>query len=116
MASPNNAIRVAFEPLRVLAFGGITNVYAAVGTPLANSCRLFEIVNTTDELIYVSLDGVTDQFVVPGGGSSVFDFTTNRSDFGGIFCIAANTEVWVRAPLGNPTLGDVYVVVCYGAE
>ena len=116
MSATNNAIRVAFEPIRELAFGGITNVYAAVGTPFLYPCRMLVLFNNTDVLLAVSFDGVTDHLAIPGGGQIIFDFTTNRSDFGGYFVLPVGTEIWVAAPFGNPTINEFFATVIYGQD
>jgi len=112
-----SSARIAFEPLRTLAFGGITNVYAAVGTSFANPVRLLKITNMTNEDIIVSYNGVTDNDVVIASGFTLYDYCTNQSAKGGLLEQPVGDGVWVkRAGAANPTSGNVYVTVIYAAQ
>ena len=112
-----SSARIAFEPLRTIAFGGITNVYAAVGTAFANPVRLLKITNMTDVDIIVSYNGVTDQDIVIASGFTLYDYCTNQSSVGGLLEQPVGDGVWVkRAGAANPISGNVYVTVIYAAQ
>lgn len=109
------AIRMLPETLRTLAYTGITGAYATVGTPFAHPISIFLFQNQTDQLSFVSLDGVNDHFAVPSAGFILFDLTTNKTLSQGIF-FSEGTQVYVRAPGSLPSLNGVSLSVLYGAN
>jgi len=116
MSSLSQAVRLLPEALRTLNFSGISTVYSPVGTSFNNACRLLYIVNNTNAILWFSLDGVTDHFVVPVTSSIIIDVTANRTDIGGALSIAMGTRVFVRGEPdtgGAPSSGDVFVSVFY---
>ena len=104
MSNQSLAVRLYAEPLRTLAFGSISNVYAGLGTALANPCRQFIIVNTTDVILFFSLDGITDHFVVPSNGQFVSDVASNATQPAGGIYLAQGDRLYVS---GLPSLGSV---------
>jgi hypothetical protein len=107
------SVRLQLEPLRTLAFGGISGTYAGIGTALVNPCRLLYIVNTTDVLLTFSDDGVNNKFVVPSMSHLIIDIGSNKTLLGGSLNIAQGTTIYVK---GAPTLGDVYLTTAYGSN
>lgn len=99
------------EPLRTIAFGGITGTYAGVGTALTNPGRIYWLQNDTDALLTFSWDGLTDHFVLPSGAFVLLDVTSNRTDTGGSLNIATGQRTYVK---GAPTSGAVYLTSFYG--
>ncbi len=53
-----NAIRIMYEELKTLAFGGISGTYAAVGSAFENPDRILKITNTTDANLLISFNGI----------------------------------------------------------
>ncbi len=113
MASPNVAVRLLFEPLRSLAFGSISGVYAGIGTALANPCRIIYITNNTNALLTFSLDGITDNFVVLAYTNLIIDIMANHATVGGSLSIAQGTRFYVK---GAPSNNAVYLSACYGSN
>ncbi len=111
--STSLAIRLLAETLRTLAFGSISGTYAALGTALANPCRILYIVNNTDALLTFSFDGVNDHFVIPSMSFMILDVTSNMSIPGGWLTIAQGTKIYVK---GSPGSGSVYLSVFYGGN
>jgi hypothetical protein len=111
-----SSVRVAFEQLRVLAFGGITNVYAPVGGPFLNPVRMLIIHNTTNVGIIVSYDGVTPASYIPATSSRVLDYGSNMADKAGLLEQPAYQSVYVITETINPTSGNVYVEVIYASD
>jgi len=109
--SNNLAIQITPETLRTLAFGSISGTYAGIGTPLAEPSRIYYLVNQTDVLLTFSWDGINDHFVVPAGSYILIDVTSNRTNVGGAFAVAANTRTYVK---GSPGSGSVYLSSFYG--
>lgn len=109
------AIRFAAEPVRSIAFGGISGTYAAIGTPLVNPIRQFLIQNETDALLMFSLDGVNDHFPIPAGGFFLDDVSSNKSLLAQGWFLAAGTTLYVRT-VGSPSTGNVYFSAFYGQD
>ena len=66
-----------FDAIRSLPFSGISAAYAAVGTPLTRNWRIFKISNNTDGDLFISADGVIDNFFIPAGSFTLYDLSTN---------------------------------------
>lgn len=107
--------RVArFEPIREAAFGAIGAGYTAIGTLTTDYTRLFSIQNSTNQDIYISLDGVTDHIRVATGSAKVFDISANKVRDDGLF-IPKGTVFYVKRAGAAPTSGSVSIEVLYAA-
>lgn len=104
--------RMVPEPVRSLAFGGISGTYAVVGTPLANPARIVIFQNFTDGDLMISFDGVNDHLPVPNKGEVKLDVTTNKTNIQG-FYISQHTQFWVKQ-ISAPTVGSLYISAFYG--
>lgn len=111
-----SSILVRFEPLRSVAFGGISGAYAGVGSPFANPVRLICIDNFTDVNIFVSFNGVDNHTVVAANGFKLLDYSSNKGEKGGLLEQSQGTRVYVKAETSNPSLGNVYVTVIYASQ
>lgn len=101
------------DTLRSAAFGSITGSYTAVGSPLAFPARIICFTNTTDKDVLVSMDGTTDQLIVPAGSFKLFDITTNHRPVNqDDFCFANGTQWYVKyvAAVGS---GAFYIEIVY---
>jgi hypothetical protein len=107
---------ITFDAVRTLAFGGISGVFAAIGTALTEPARIIKIQNTTNQSIEFSLDGVTIHDVIPSNAFALYDLTANKTRDEGIY-IREGTIFYIRRPAAeaNPTSGNVYVTVLRGA-
>ena len=103
-----------WEPLRVLASGAIDANYALIGDRLLNPTRIIDFINTCNETVFLSINGIDDHIVVPGNGGKTKDMCAARNggDFSGLF-VSAQTQFWVRCPSGPATGGSVYIEVIY---
>ena len=116
MSNLVSSVRVRFEPLRSLAFGSISGTYSGVGLPFANPVRILKFSNETDASILVSINGVDDHDIVAGNGFCLYDFTTNKSDAGGLLEQPQGDRIYVKAESSLPTLGNFYVTVIYASQ
>jgi hypothetical protein len=108
--------RAYLDPLRSVAFGSITGSYTAVGTPMANPSRIICFTNTTNEDVTFSMDGTTDQLIVPAGSFKLFDVSTNRRPVGqDDFCFVVGTQWYVKYLIA-PTSGNVYIEIVYAHQ
>lgn len=106
---------VNYDPRRSLAFGGIGAAYAQVGTSFTRPVRLIKLVNTSNQAMDVSADGVVDHDILPANAFYLYDLTSNKvRDEGAFFRVGYG--VWVKSTSGvAPTSGAVYAVVICGA-
>ncbi len=96
------------EVLRVLAQGsGLTTTYAAIGTPLVNPCRIIRFLNTSDQLVTISWDGVNAHMILPSNSFILLDVSVNTINYLNNF-ISANQQFYAKTALA-PTLGAVYL-------
>jgi len=111
-----SAKKVYFDTLRSLAFGGISAIYAPVGTPLTVEARIICITNNTAGGMIFSTDNTNadGQLFLPAGTFKLFDLTANlvpgKDDN---FVIAKGTQFYVKQAAA-PTSGAVYIEIVYG--
>ena len=104
--------RALFEPLRVLAYTGISGTYAAVGAPLAFPSHAFRIINNTDGDMFLSYDGTTNFLFVPASSFVLYDISTNN-DVDTPFYFAAGTQWYVKQSTAA-SKNAVYIETIYG--
>lgn len=105
--------KAQLDVLRTVGFAGISGVFVPVGAPQSFQARIICFTNTTNEDVIFSMDGVTDQLIVPAGGFKLFDITTNHRPVNqDDFCFANGTQWYVTAGV-TPTSGSVYIEIVY---
>jgi hypothetical protein len=101
------------DTLRTLAFGSIGATFEPVGPPFAYQARIICFTNTTNEDVIFSMDGSTDQLIVPAGSFKLFDITMNHRPVNmDDFVFAIGTQWYVRYTAA-PGSGAVYIEVVY---
>jgi hypothetical protein len=101
------------DVLRTLAFGGIGATFAPVGASFSYQARIICFTNTTNSDVILSMDGTTDQLIVPAGSFKLFDVTMNHRPVNmDDFCFAIGTQWYVRYAAA-PASGAVYIEVVY---
>lgn len=101
----------SFETLRTVAFGSITGSFAALGTPLANQSLAFRVINTTDQDIEISFDGVNAQLYVVAGTFVLYDVSSDKNPSKNL-CIPQHTQVFVKY-VSAPSKGTVVFETLY---
>ena len=109
MSSPG--IRLAIEPVRSIAFGGISGTYAGIGTAIDNPAHMMYIVNATDALLMFSDDGVVDKFPIAASTSFILDINANKTTPEGFF-LGKGRRIYVKQ-VGVPSTGNVYLSIFY---
>jgi hypothetical protein len=107
--------RAFFEPLRTLAFGGISGSYAAVGTPLEHQVRVFCITNDTQGDMIFSLDNTeaAGQMFIARGSYKLYDVQANmNAQFDDKYVLAVGEQFYVKQETA-PVDGAVYIEVMY---
>lgn len=107
--------RVNFEPMRTLAFGGISGTYAAVGDPLDNPCRVFCITNNTQGDMIFAVDNTVaaGHMFVAAGSYKLYDLQSNMNvQFDDKYVLPIGTQFYVKQDTA-PVDGDVWIEVLY---
>jgi hypothetical protein len=96
-----------------LAFGSIGATFSPVGAPFSYQARIICFTNTTNEDVIFSMDGSTDQLIVPAGSFKLFDITMNHRPVNmDDFVFSIGTQWYVRYTAA-PGSGAVYIEVVY---
>jgi hypothetical protein len=105
---------VRFDPLRTLAFGGISGTYAPVGIPLATNWRAFKITNNTDGDLIISADGTTDNLFIPAMSFTLYDLATNGAPVQQTddFVMQIGTQFYAKQSTA-PTSGALFIEGIY---
>ena len=101
------------DALRTVVYSSLTSTYAAIGSAFEFQARIICFTNTTNEDVLFSMDGSTDQLVVPAGSFKLFDVTTNHRPVNqDDFCFSIGTQWYVKYA-ASPSSGAVYIEVVY---
>ena len=107
--------RAFFEPLRSLAFGGISASYAVVGTATDNTVKVFCITNNTQGDMIFSLDNTVaaGQMYVAAGSYKLYDVQANmNAQFDDKYVFPVGTQFYVKQDTA-PVDGAVYIEIMY---
>lgn len=104
--------RATFDAIRELDFGDISSSYAAIGTPLSDNTRIISFNNGTNEAVYVSIDGSTDNLRLRGNSFKLLDLSANKIRDDGLF-LPAGLQFYIKEVSSSPTSGSVWIEVLY---
>ena len=105
--------RAFFEPIKTLAFGGISAVYASVGSPTTHPIRAFKISNNTQGSMLFTTNTAQDEMFLPAGSFTLYDLQSNiNPQKDDSFVISAATQFSVKQ-ITAPVSGSVYVECIY---
>lgn len=104
--------RVAYEPIRELAFGDIGATYVAL-TPTIDHTRILRLVSTLNADVYVSIDGINNVIRLAGGSFVLYDYSTNKIRDDGLF-LAEGTIIYVKLVSAAATSGSFWCEIVYG--
>lgn len=107
----DNNTRFAMEEMKELAFGSIVAGYTGIGDSTEYPSTGFKVQNLTDETLIFSIDGITDNMILPTMAFWVEDVSANRQNSKGTR-VPAGTRFYVKRS-GTPTSGSVYVSINY---
>jgi len=107
------SMRAMFDTIRSVAFGSITNTYAAFGSPLGHQTRMIRFVNDTDAGIFISTDGTNTMLYLPAGSFILYDVTANKEMAASTFVFAVGTQFFIKYS-SAPTKNSVYIECVYG--
>lgn len=105
--------RVFFEPIKTLAFGGISGSYASVGAATTHQVRAFKISNNTMGDMMFTTNTAQDEMFVPAGSFTLYDLQSNiNPKHDDKFVLAVGTQFSCKQ-ITAPTSGAVYVECIY---
>ena len=104
--------RVGFDAVRELAFGSISGTYATVGTPTSDNVRIISLNNSTDQEVYITFNGTTDNLRMAANSFQLYDLSSNKIRDDGLF-IASGTQVSVREVSASVTSGAFWFSVIF---
>ncbi len=100
--------RIAWETLRVVDSSTLTGVYVAVGTPLAHPSYICKLVNNSNVLVTISIDGVTDIDVAPANSFWLYDEGKGAQAYQ--LSLPQGTQIYIKGSVGA---GNIYLVSQY---
>ncbi len=101
--------RVTWEPMRSINASTFTGSFLALGTPLVHPSYICKVVNNSDVLVTISIDGTTPIDVCPAGSFWLYD--EGKAGYNGQYpAIPSNTQFYVSGSAGT---GLVYLVSQY---
>lgn len=101
--------KIAWETLRSFDSVSLNGYYQAIGTPLAQASYICKIVNNSNVLITVSIDGLTDIDVAPAGSFWLYD--ESKSGLNAAYpAIPKGTQFFIKGSAGS---GLIYLVSQY---
>lgn len=94
------------EAVREIDFSALTASFASFGPPLTGWARYITMDNNTDQDVYLSKNGVTNQWRVRSGTSKIYDLKNND------LYLSPGDQLSIRYKGGvAPTRGDVFVEI-----
>jgi hypothetical protein len=102
-------------PLSEASFASITDEeYFLVGV-CEQPARIFLAQNFTDQLLFFSMNGADNNFVLPPNGFLLVDFATNKGT-PNTAALPSGDGLYVKAPTTTfPTVGSVYMSYWYAS-
>lgn len=101
--------QIAWEILRSVDSSTVLGSYVALGGPLTHPAYKIKMVNVSNILVTVSIDGVNPIDVAPANSFWLYDedVTNNHES------IPSGTQIFVKSATGAGGVGLIYLVVQY---
>jgi hypothetical protein len=104
--------KVAWETLRSTNTAALAGAYVAVGGPLLNPSYILKLVNNSNILITISIDGVTDIDVAPANSFWLYD-EGKVGQSSAFPSMPEGTQIFIKSSTGGAGVGLVYLVSQY---
>ena len=102
-----------FDELRSLASGGISGVYAAVGSVTSVRPRIVTITNNTEGDMYFTTDNSRDEIFVAAGAFKLYDIQANiNTASDDSYVLPIGLQFYVKQ-VAAPVSGSVYIEIVY---
>lgn len=102
--------RLAWEALRSIDSATFTGSYQALGAKLAHSSYICKLVNNSNVLVTISIDGTTDIDIAPANSFWLYDESKVGPSGGAFPALPQGTQFYVK---GSAGVGSVYLVTQY---
>lgn len=106
--------RAQFDAVREVAFGAISGTFTPIGGPLTDHARIVIFTNSTNVEVYISADGIVNNFRMAANSFKLIDFSTNKIRDDGLF-VSIGTQFYVKEVAGAPGSGAVWIEVISAA-
>ena len=101
--------RIAWETLRSVNSASFSGAYVALGAPLVHPSYILKLVNNSNILVTISIDGVNDIDVAPANSFWLYD--ESKLGLNAEYpSLQAGTQIYVKGPVG---VGLIYLVSQY---
>lgn len=101
--------RITWEPLRIIDSATFTGARVPIGTPLVHPSYILKMVNNSNVLVTISIDGATDVDVAPANSFWLYD-EGKVGLSSAMPAVPAGTQVYVTGTVG---VGNIYLVSQY---
>jgi hypothetical protein len=102
--------RIAWETLRSIDAATLTGSYQALSTPLAYPSYICKIVNNSNSLVKISINGTSDIDVAPANSFWLYDEGKNLPGIAPVLALPKGTQFYVK---GSAGVGSIYLVSQY---
>lgn len=108
--------RIYFEKLRSLDSSTMSSssIYYKIGTPLVYPSYKIKIVNNSNVLVTISIDGASDYDVLPAGSFTLYDNAQAQMSTANLPCISVGTQFSAKA--ASSGTGLIYITTQYLIE
>jgi len=104
--------RLTWETLRTFDTSTLSGAYQLIGAPLLYPSYILKMVNNSNVLVTVSIDGATDIDVLPSNSFFLYDEDTSGNPTPEV--VPKGTQFYVKG--GTPGTGLIYLINQYIVE
>lgn len=108
--------RIAWETLRSVDSASApfnTGVYTPIGGPLIHPSYICKLVNNSNILVTVSIDGVIDIDVAPANSFWLYDEGKMLPGVAPVLALPQGTQIFIKSGTGAGGTGLIYLVTQY---
>jgi hypothetical protein len=102
--------KLAWETLRSVDSATLAGSYVAVGGPLLHPSYILKLVNASNILVTISIDGATDVDVAPANSFWLYDEDEGNPSHE---AMPQGTQIFVKSSTGAAGVGLIYLVTQY---
>lgn len=104
--------RLTWETLRSVDSATLAGAYVVMSTPLVHSSYICKMVNNSNILVTISIDGATDIDVLPANSFWLYD---EGKGFPNPFfpALPQGTQIFIKSGTGGAGVGLIYLVTQY---
>jgi len=103
--------KIAWETLRSIDSATLSGTYVALGAPLKFASYIAKLVNTSNIMVTISIDGINDMDIAPANSFWLYDEGKGQHAYEVL--LPQGTQIMVKATAGAAGVGLVYFVTQY---